>query len=430
MDLPKAGGASAWLMATIYLVALALHVTVFDLTAFADPLSRTSHVVDLRASFTAFVLVSYVGFAAALVVFALALHGEIGTGDSALAKVGTVFALVWATLLVGSGLVYKAGLAAVAALHTSDPAGATALLGMVEVVHEGLGCSVEIPGGLWMILTGLAGLRSRNRSPNLHRLGIFLGGCGVLSVVPVLALPAVALFALGSVVWYFWWGGLLLSGSIPAPVVSRRPILASLMLGVALLAPQTARADGWKTETSKDGKVVVTYRITDVVDAQGAKTSLVEYTSTMTESVEMRKALAVLRDASRHAAIHDDESSRTVRTISESERIVHYQLKMPWPLPRTDCVARMVVREDSAKGLASVSLEGAPDEIPEGKSRRIRVYSTVYELKDLGGGRTEIKARVRVRPPFELPRWILATAFPEDIAKPVKRIAQLAARER
>lgn len=430
MDLPKAGGASAWLMATIYLVALALHVTVFDLTAFADPLARTARIMDLQGPFTTFVLASYVAFAVALVVFALAMHRDLGTGDSALAKAGTVFAFAWATLLVGSGLVYKAGLAAVAALHASDPAGATALLAMVEVVHEGLGCSVEIPGGLWMILMGLAGLRSGRRAPNLHRLGIFLGSCGVLTVIPAVHLPAVAVFALGSVVWFFWWGGLLLSGSIQTVAVSGRPILASLVLGVALLAPQAARAQGWKTETSKDGKVVVTSRITDVVGAQGEKTTLVEYTSTMTESVELRKALAVLRDPSRHAAIHDDESSRTVRTISESERIVHYQLKMPWPLPRTDCVARMVVREDSVKGVATVSLEGAPDEIPAGKSRRIRVYSTVYELKDLGGGRTELKARVRVRPPFELPRWILATAFPEDVAKPLQRIAQFAAKER
>lgn len=430
MDLPKAGGASAWLMATIYLVALALHVTVFDLSAFANPLARTAHVVALQGSFTAFVLVSYVVFAVALVVFALALHRDLDAGDSPLAKAGIVFALVWATLLVGSGLVYKAGLAAVAALHTSDPTGAAALLGLVEVVHEGLGCSVEIPGGLWMILTGLAGLRSRRRSPNLHRLGIFLGGCGVLSVVPVLALPAVALFALGSVVWFFWWGGLLLSDSLPNPAASRTPILASLLLGVALVAPRSAQAEGWKTETSKDGKVVVSHRITDVVDAKGEKSTLVEYNTSMTASVEMRKTLAVLRDASRHAAIHDDESSRTVRAISESERIVHYQLKMPWPLPKTDCVLRMVVREDSAKGLATVSLDGAPDEIPEGGSRRIRVYSTIYELKDLGGGRTELKARVRVRPPFELPRWILATGFPEDAAAPLKRIAQLAAKER
>lgn len=430
MDLPKAGGASAWLMATTYLTALALHVTVFDLSPFQDPLARTAQVVANQGSFTAFVLVSYVAFAVALVVFALALHKEVGAEDPALAKVGTIFAFVWATLLVGSGLVYKAGLAAVASLHATDSSGATALLRVVEVVHEGLGCSVEIPGGLWMVLTGLAGLRSRRRSPNLHRLAIVLGSCGVLSVVPALALPAVGVFALGSVVWFAWWGGLLLSGSIPAPVATRTPILASLLLGVALAAPQDARAEGWKTETSKDRRVVVSHRITDVVDAQGGKSTLVEYTSTMTESVELRKCLAVLRDASRHATIHDDESSRTVRAVSETERIVHYQLKMPWPLPRTDCVVRMVVREDSAKGLATVSLEGAPDEIPMGDSRRIRVYSTIYELKDLGGGRTEIKARVRVRPPFELPRWILATGFPEDAAAPLKRIAQLAAKER
>lgn len=210
MNLPKAGGVSAWLMATTYLVALALHVTVLDLSSFPDPVARTTRIVALQGAFTTFVLVAYVAFAAFLVVFALALHQEVGSDGSALAKVGTAFASIWATLLVGSGLVYKAGLSSVAALHGSDPDGAAALLRVVDVVHEGLGCSVEIPGGLWMILTSGAGLRSGRLPRALHRLGIILGTCGLLSVVPGLNMPAVAVFALGGVVWFFWWGGLLL----------------------------------------------------------------------------------------------------------------------------------------------------------------------------------------------------------------------------
>lgn len=205
-------------------------------------------------------------------------------------------------------------------------------------------------------------------------------------------------------------------------------LMATICL-IALAVPQTVWADDWKTETSKDKRVVVSHRISDVVDAQGAKSTLLEYTSTMTASVDLRKVLAVLRDTSQHAAIHDDESSRTVRAISETEQILHYQLKMPWPLPRTDCVVRMVVTDDSTKGLATVTLDGAPDELPEGKTRRIRDYSTVYELKDLGGGRTEITARVRVRPPFELPRWLLFAGFPEAPAGTLKRLTQFAAKE-
>lgn len=430
MDLLKAGGASAWLMATTYLAALALHVTIFDLSSFADPLARTAQVVANQGSFTAFVLVSYVAFAAALVVFALALHEELGSGTSSLAKSGTVFAFAWATLLVGSGLVYKAGLAAVASLHATDPSGATALLHVVEVVHEGLGCSVEIPGGLWMILTGLAGLRSGRHSPNLHRLAIFLGACGVLTVVPAIYIPAVAVFALGSVVWFAWWGRILLSGSVGIRSGSRAPLLPTLVFLVAGLAPRSTQAADWTTQATKDKRVVVRHRISDMVDAQGEKSTLVEYTSVLTESVDYRKCLSLLRDVSRHHVIHDDESSRTVRVISEAERIVHYKLKMPWPLPETDCVLRMVVVHDSLKRTATVSLLGAPDEIPVGESRRIRVYSTIYEFKDLGDNRTEITARVGVRPPFELPAWMLSASFPDAAADPLRQIAKLAAKER
>lgn len=281
-----------------------------------------------------------------------------------------------------------------------------------------------------MILIGLAGLRSQRHSKNLHRLGIFLGACGLLTVVPAVSIPAVAVFALGSVVWFAWWGGILLSGSIASATGSHAPILASLALGGVLLVPQGALAKDWTTQTTKDKRVVVRHRISDVVDAQGVKSTLVEYTSILTESVEYRKCLSLLRDVSRHATIHDDESSRTVRVVSESERIVHYKLKMPWPLPETDCVLRMVVVHDSLNRTATVSLVGAPDEIPMGDSRRIRVYSTIYELKDLGNNRSEITAKVRVQPPFELPAWMLSASFPDAAADPLRMIAKLAAKER
>jgi hypothetical protein len=91
-------------------------------------------------------------FGVFLVVLALALYAQLKAGSPAMAQTATVFGLIWAGLLIASGMVYKMGLGAVAELYGQDPAQAASVLLVINAVHEGLGGANEIPGGLWTLL--------------------------------------------------------------------------------------------------------------------------------------------------------------------------------------------------------------------------------------------------------------------------------------
>ncbi|MCP4610386.1 MAG: hypothetical protein GY845_16870 [Planctomycetes bacterium] len=74
---------------------------------------------------------------------------------------------------------------------------------------------MEIPGGLWAILTSLAALRAGMFPKALNYLGLVVGVAGLLTVIPAIY-DVVMIFALGQIVWYTWLGIIMLRGRTSA----------------------------------------------------------------------------------------------------------------------------------------------------------------------------------------------------------------------
>jgi hypothetical protein len=152
----------------------------------------------------------YVVFGVFLVFLAQALYDLLKTGAPALARTATAFALIWAGLLIASGNVYIAGLHTVLSTFGQNPAQAATAWLAIESVHEGLSGTAEIPGGLWTLLVSLAALQAARFPRALSYLGVAIGIAGLLTVIPVLFIPAVAAYALGHCAWWIWLAVLLL----------------------------------------------------------------------------------------------------------------------------------------------------------------------------------------------------------------------------
>lgn len=216
------------------------------------------------------------------------------------------------------------------------------------------------------------------------------------------------------------------------PTTSRSRHTIGLLLRAAMfflcLAGFAAAEPGWKTETTRDGKVQVRSRVTLAKAADGTETPIVEYSASTTARAGFAQCLAVLLDVSKHKLIHDDHSSETVSVLSENERIVHYGLKVVWPLPKIDCVARMVVSVDSIARTATIALTGAPDQLEPRAERRLAQYQQTYLLKDLGDGLLELRSVGKSAPPFAVPQWMLKAAFPSAAADPLLKIVELSRR--
>jgi hypothetical protein len=125
--------------------------------------------------------------------------------------------LLWAFVLVASGMITNAGGAAVVRLSATSPAQAVSAWQAIEPVAEGLGGSGgELLGGLWVLLASVAALRTRGLPRLLNWLGVAIGAAGVLSIVPVLKDLAYG-FGLLQIAWFAWLGIVMLrTASRPA----------------------------------------------------------------------------------------------------------------------------------------------------------------------------------------------------------------------
>lgn len=209
--LQRAAGVAALVQALAYIAgftAIASFLDPGDVSRWSS-LQRLEFVLDKKYSFQALNIFIYVVFGAALVVLATAIHERLKHKTPALSQVAAAFGLIWAGLVIASGMIASTGLDAVAVIHTRSPQEAASAWAAVGAIQNGLGGGVEVVGGLWMLLASLATLRAASLPKLLNYLGVFVGSAGILTVVPPLA-GLGAIFGLGQIVWFIWLGAVLL----------------------------------------------------------------------------------------------------------------------------------------------------------------------------------------------------------------------------
>lgn len=228
----KLGGLAALYEAAAYVMGMVFFLVVMDSSAAVQPAQQLALLVENQLSMQAIILLTYVVFGVFLVLLALALHDRLRDGSPAIMQTATVFGLIWACLLIASGMVYNSGQAAVVALAGSEPAQAASAWVALDAVHAGLGGEAEVLGGLWTLLVSWAALRSGQLPRVLNYLGLGVGFAGIASIIPGLTMM-VAVFALGQIAWFVWLGILMLRTS---------PGAAAHNSGVETTAPRPANA--------------------------------------------------------------------------------------------------------------------------------------------------------------------------------------------
>ena len=206
----KVGGFAALYLAAAYLVAMPYFLVVVKDQDVVDPAEKVALLVANHDSMTYMYLITYVIFGIVLAVLALALHERLRGGSPILTQTATAVGLIWAFVLVASGMIFNAGMAAVVGLHATSPVQAVSAWQAIEPVTDGLGGSGgEILGGLWVLLVSVAALRTGELPKALNWLGVAIGTAGVLSVVPVLK-DLGYVFGLLQIVWFVGLGIVML----------------------------------------------------------------------------------------------------------------------------------------------------------------------------------------------------------------------------
>lgn len=210
-DIDRFGGAAALVCGLTYVFGFTLLVGLLMPAGFgADGMgadAALAAVADNRGLVQLWYFVIYVVNAVFLVIVAVALaelfrrFGAEGLGRLSLAT-GTI----WATLVLGAGMVMNVGLGRVLPLYDAGSPDALILWQVVDLVENGLGGGNEIAGGVWAIVAGLAGLKTAALSRPLSILSLIIGVSGLLTVIPGLAEIFGSIFGLGFIGWFFWIG--------------------------------------------------------------------------------------------------------------------------------------------------------------------------------------------------------------------------------
>jgi hypothetical protein len=211
-NLQKIGGVAALIEAAAYVVGFGLYLTSLDSSGYVGPVRKVAFLVDKQAIIHIGNLFIYVVFSVFLVVLAIALYERLKSGSRALVQTATAFGLIWAGLVIASGMIFNVGIHTVVDLYGKDPAQAASVWSAIGSVQEGLGGGNEIVGGLWVLLISWAALRTGGLPKALNYLGVVIAVAGILTVVPALDVLT-DIFGLSQIVWFAWLGIVMLRDS-------------------------------------------------------------------------------------------------------------------------------------------------------------------------------------------------------------------------
>jgi hypothetical protein len=213
-NLQKMGGIAALYEAAAYLIALVGYILVIGTLDVVDPIQKVASLVDNQTALYLLNLIAYIVWGFFQAALALALYERLKDGSPALVQTATATGLIWATVIIASGMIANIGMATVVDLYGTDPDQAATVWLAIESVADGLsGAGGETLGGTWILLVSWVALRVGELPRALNYLGMVLGVVGLLSTVPALFLVLVFVFALGKIVWLIWLGIVMLRSS-------------------------------------------------------------------------------------------------------------------------------------------------------------------------------------------------------------------------
>lgn len=206
MTLQCIGGLAALTCAATYLFGFAFLVTLLA------PLGYGTIEIDASAV-VAFIDVQpgllivwnsviYILNALALAILAVALHARLATTTRDWAAVTAAFGVIWATLVLGAGMIANVAVEQAAHLIVRDPNRSAEVWALLHNVELGLGGGNEIAGGVWIFLVSITGMIGRSLGKITSGLGLLTGAGGLATLIPTIGDVAGAIFGLGAIGWF------------------------------------------------------------------------------------------------------------------------------------------------------------------------------------------------------------------------------------
>ncbi len=206
-NLQKIGGIAALYAGAAYVVGILGFLLIVGWPD--DPVQQVAVIVDNQVTQHLLYVIVYQVWAFFLVVLTLALYERLNADSPAIMQIAKAIGMIWATVVIASGMIFNIGMDNVVNLYATDPAQATTLWLAISSVTNGIGGGNEILGGLWMLLISWVALQAGALPKVLNYLGIVVGIAGILSALPGLGEVGL-IFGLIQIVWFIWLGIVML----------------------------------------------------------------------------------------------------------------------------------------------------------------------------------------------------------------------------
>lgn len=222
----KMGGIGALIAAGTFVVGLAMFVTLLsDFAAAETPDAAVAFIAGNQLALHLWNITIMLVFGIALVPVVLAIGDRLREAHSPLARVASVFGLIWSGVIISTGLITNITYATVSDVHATDPGMASTVWASLEALTNGLGGGNELLGGVWVLGISIVALRERLFARWVNYLGVFMGIAGLVTIVP--GLEDVGAAGLGLIVWFLAVGIHLIEDDGPSAEQPSTPHLGT-----------------------------------------------------------------------------------------------------------------------------------------------------------------------------------------------------------
>ena len=212
-NLQKMGGIAAVYAGLAYIVGMMGFLVIVSWPD--DPVEQVAVLVEHQVVQHILYIIVYQIWAIFLVVLALALYERFKDDSPAMMQTATAIGMIWAGVVIASGMIFNIGMDNVVDLHSTDPKQAETVWLAVSSVCDGIGGGNELLGGLWVLLISWVALQAGKLSKALNYLGIVIAVAGIISALPGLGEVGM-IFGGIQIVWFIWLGIVMLRSSSSA----------------------------------------------------------------------------------------------------------------------------------------------------------------------------------------------------------------------
>lgn len=205
--LQTSGGVSALIAAGTYLFAMGLAVSILK-PMVDNTLGFEEYMVFLTANKYVVFLWNFFPYlinGSCLVVLVLAIHERLKIDSPHLARIASVFGLIWSVFIFLSGFILIHSTQALITIYQTNPAQAEVLKNMFEILTSSIDSSDKFLGCLWVGLISLAAFKKKTFPVALDIFGLVISSIGLIGTTIPSLVSISYIFGIGAI---FWWLGI------------------------------------------------------------------------------------------------------------------------------------------------------------------------------------------------------------------------------